>query len=540
MIQPKKPTEKKYFLIYARKSSEAEDRQVSSIPDQLNELKTVIDSNNLEIIDPPFTEAQSAKAPGRKEFAKMIELIDSRKDIKGIIVWKLDRLFRNPKDEGEIRQFLSDGRIEEIITPSKTYYEADSDFIMAVEGAQAQRFIRDLRQNTARGINSKLTKGIAPILAPPGYRNAIEKKQGERDIQPHPIQFPLMRKVFELFLTGNYSIAGLHEEILKLGIKSSRGQIVSKTQLSVILHNPFYTGTRFIFNHKLYSNGIHKPMITDAEYDRIQDILEGNSRPRGQVNHSLLTGLITCGECNMSITSEIQRKRYKNGTTQEIIYYRCTKKNKEIKCNQKYIRAEELERQANLFLKRMELSPRFVDWAIKWLKEKHKDQGIVRDASLNQAQQAYNEVIVKLGRVVDLMISGVITPDEGTIKKQALEEEKGVLSDKLSQIDTHVSEWTDLAIQTFDFITKVREKFKNGTIEQRKTILRVIGSNLILKDKILTIEARTPFMHVQRVAEQLGNKSKLTSHESIRAEGFGVEDGVRTRDIQLHKLALYH
>ena len=73
-----------------------------------------------------------------------------------------------------------DGRIEEIITPSKTYYEVDSDFIMAVEGAQAQRFIRDLREDTMRGVNSKLNKGIAPILAPPGYRNCVEKRQGEK------------------------------------------------------------------------------------------------------------------------------------------------------------------------------------------------------------------------------------------------------------------------------------------------------------------------------------------------------------------------
>ena len=46
-----------------------------------------------------------------------------------------------------------------------------------LKGAQAQRFISDLKKDTARGIQSKLNKGIVPILAPPGYRNALEKRQ---------------------------------------------------------------------------------------------------------------------------------------------------------------------------------------------------------------------------------------------------------------------------------------------------------------------------------------------------------------------------
>ncbi len=189
-LQPIIAQKSNEYFIYARKSEEAEDRQVQSIGDQLRqaeELKAKLSITTKAT----YSESMSAKMPGRPEFNKMIEEIDKTGGIKGIIVWKLNRLFRNPEDEGKIRQRLSDGRISEIITPSKTYYEADSDFIMAVEGAQAQRFIRDLREDTARGINSKLKKGIAPILAPPGYKNDIAKRQGERDIIPHETQFPL-------------------------------------------------------------------------------------------------------------------------------------------------------------------------------------------------------------------------------------------------------------------------------------------------------------------------------------------------------------
>src|SRR5688500_11030158 len=105
-LTSKTSAEKKHYFIYARKSEEAEDRQVQSIGDQLKiaeELKSKLDINTKAT----YSESMSAKMPGRPQFNKMIEEIDSAEGIQGIIVWKLNRLFRNPEDEGKIRQRLS-------------------------------------------------------------------------------------------------------------------------------------------------------------------------------------------------------------------------------------------------------------------------------------------------------------------------------------------------------------------------------------------------------------------------------------------------
>ncbi len=500
---------KKFYLIYCRKSSEAEDRQVESIPDQLKVATDIKIQRSLNVIKTPFAESRSAKKPGRPEFNRMIEEIDKRNDIKGIICWKLNRLFRNPEDEGKIRQRLSDGRIEEIITPSKTYLEADSDFTMAVEGAQAQRFIKDLREDTARGVKSKLDKGIAPILAPPGYRNCIEKRQGERDIEPVSAQFTLVRNLFDFFLTGNYSVQQLWFKAEELGVRSNRGKIVSRTQLYQMLKNPFYTGTRYIYAGKLYTNGIHKRMLTDEEFDRVQEILSGRSHPRGSIHTGLLTGIMRCGNCGRAITSEVKTKHYKNGTSQTFIYYRCTKKWMGKKCTQPYIRAEELEKQVLNYFDGLQLSPRFVEWAIKWLKVMHGKQEELREAKYRATEQAYQEVVRKIGKVVDFTLSEMLTAEEGMAKKQELELEKKRLSEELEKIDNHVSEWSNLAIQTFDLVKNIKERFTNGTIEQRKTILRVIGSNLTLKDKTIQIEIRNPFEYIQKVVSQLNDNKRF-------------------------------
>lgn len=497
-------TEKKYYIIYARKSSEDEDRQMASIEDQVKVLKDLARAKNLPILK-IFKESKSAKAPGRPVFNEKIDLINSRDDIKGIICWKLNRESRNPVDTGTLQWLLASRKIEEIVTPSRTYYEADSDFIMAVEGAQAQRFIRDLKEDTARGVNSKLSKGMAPILALPGYKNDITKRQGERDIIPNEVQFPLVRKLLELFMTRNFSVQQLWCEAQKLNIRNSRGQLISKTQLYKMLRNPFYTGTRFIYAGKLYTNGVHKRMITDAEFDLIQEILDGRSHPRGEVHRDLLTGIMRCGECGMMITSEVKTKHYKNGNSQTFVYYRCTKKFNAKKCTQSYLPAKELEEQVISFLDSITLSEDFAQWAIKWLQVMHSNQEELRAAKYKATEQSYQEVVKRLNNATEMMLKGALQIDRGMEIQKELELEKSRLHEELTKMDSHVTEWSNLAVQTFDLVRNIKERFTNGSIEQRKTILRTVGSNLVIFNKKVDITIRNPFEYIQKAVSVIND-----------------------------------
>lgn len=445
-------------------------------------------------------------------FNEMMALIESRSDIKGILCWKLNRLFRNPKDEGSIRWLLSSKVIEEIVTPHKTYYEADSDFILAVEGAQAQRFIKDLREDTQRGIDSKIKKGFAPVLAPPGYRNNIEKRQGEKDISPHPVYFTLMRKLFEEALTGNFTLQGLANKAKAMGIKNSRNKEISKTQMAKIVRNPFYTG-RFIYGKKLYQ-GAHQAMLTDDEFDLLQDILSGKSRPR-KIRHDFWhTGIpIICGECGCQITGDHKVKHYKNGKTQVFNYARCTKKNKKVQCSQKYIEAEKLKKQVLEILATMKLSRRFVDWAIKWLNVVNQDQKEARDARYNALKKSYEETVKKIDALLDLKLSKLISNEEFSEKRQSLLEEKAKIQENLAKVDRHIDDWTELAAKTFDFASTAVERFEKGDVEERKTILKAVGSHLILKDQKLIIEARTPFLKIQNALSEIKASERLEPEE---------------------------
>ena len=158
------------------------------------------------------------------------------------------------------------------------------------------------------------------------------------------------------------------------------------------------------------------------------------------------------------------------------------------------------------YLDTLQLSDKFIEWSVKWLQVMHDKQGELREAKYNAAERAYKDVVKKIERCVSITLSGMITMEEGAAMKLELEAEKQNLSGELSKLDKHVNEWSNLAINTFEFVQNIKQKFRDGTIEQKKTILRVIGSDLILKDKKLDIEIRTPFTYISKVVNELKDR----------------------------------
>src|SRR3989338_2230583 len=88
------------YVIYARKSTEEDDRQILSIEAQLTELREFAAKEKLEIVA-SFHEAKTAKEPGRIVFGEMLSFIE-KGQADGILSWNPDRLARNSVDGGRI------------------------------------------------------------------------------------------------------------------------------------------------------------------------------------------------------------------------------------------------------------------------------------------------------------------------------------------------------------------------------------------------------------------------------------------------------
>ncbi len=333
------------YIIYARKSSESEDRQVQSIDDQVNRLKKLANEQGLKVSD-ILIEAKSAKQPdSRPHFDKMLQAIESG-EADGILCWQINRLSRNPIDSARVQWLLQRDILKSIQTIDREYLPSDNVLLFNVESGIANQYIIDLRKNTLRGTLSKLEKGGFPNRPPIGYLNDKEEKIVIKDSE----RFHFVRKMWDLMLTGRYSPPQILEIANSWGLRTPKtkktgGKELSRSAVYNIFANLFYAGI-IEYDGNQY-DGKHEHMITLEEYDKVQFLLGRKGRPRSKKHKFAFTGLIQCGECGCFYTAETKKKYIKStGEIRNYTYYHCTRRSKKIKCSQrKVIREDNLERQ---------------------------------------------------------------------------------------------------------------------------------------------------------------------------------------------------
>ena len=380
------------YIFYKRKSSDSEDKQILSLVSQDRVIKESISGFTSLHFVANFEESMSAKAPGRPKFNKMCELLEQGR-AKFIICWQLNRLARNPVDGGRIIWLVQHYGVK-IITPSKTYAFNDI-LLMYVEFAMSNQFINDLRKNTLRGLGDKLKSGIAPILAPIGYYNDVTKKQGLRDILIDEQRFSLVRKMWDLLLTGNYTPPRILDIATnKWGLRQRNGRKLSRSKIYELFRNMFYSG-KFEYGGKLYQ-GIHKPMITIEEYEKAQKILgkRGSFKFRlSEHSFAFNNAMISC-TCGSSITAHERYRKIcphchlkynsvvneicpKCGTlapekTTYFCYYHCGRKVNP-KCKQPSVKPKDLYDQIDKVISFLTLPEEFIHWALAKLRKSHEE-----------------------------------------------------------------------------------------------------------------------------------------------------------------------
>jgi len=483
------------YIIYCRKSSESEEKQVLSIESQIKELKDLTERLKLPVSE-LLTESQSAKYPGRAVFNSLLKKV-SKGEVKGIVSWKLDRLARNPIDGAALVWSLDQGKIQEIVTPYNILRNNSNDkFLMQLEFGMAKKYVDDLCDNIRRGNRAKLEKGWLPGLPPLGYLN----EPNDRTIVPDPQTYDLVRLMWEMLLHGTppiqiYRIArdewGLRRRIYK---GKSEGTL-SISSISKMFTNPFYYG--LIQRKEGIYQGKHVPMITEEEYWRAQKILGRKGKPRPQKHNFAFAGLIRCGSCGGLITAENKIKRQKNGNVHEYTYYHCTKKTPDRRCEEKPIRLEDLEKQVSEYLERIYVPKAILDLWVEYIEKstnaEMKEAWEIRQSLTNSLKGC----VRKLENLNQMRLRDLISDEEYIKEKKKLIDEKIALEEAIKNDGEIVDEVNRETIDAVVFAHVAMERFKNGSLSEKRTILGKIGSNLTLKGKKLIINAATPFTFLQ-------------------------------------------
>ena len=516
------------YRLYARKSTDTEDKQVQSLDDQVKCMTDIAKREGLHIIGEPIRESQSAKRPNvRPKFAALLEEIESGK-IDGVICWKLDRLSRNPTDSGRIQQLSQDNKLKHIQTAEKSYFPEDNAIVFSVEAGMSNQYIRELATNTKRGMRSKAEKGDKPGIPPIGYLNDRLSKT----IIADPERFALVRILWDKMLTGTYSIAQLvkiADEELHITTPhrgKTGGKPIAYSSLCNIFRNHFYTG-KLSFLGKLY-DGNQPPMVTDEEFRRVQAIIDPKhaTRPKDISNDFLFRNLFKCGECGFAITAEKKYKTIKStGERREYIYYHCTGKNKTAKCSQPHMCApeDELIRQIKQKLSRFTIDPDFYRLAIEALAQE-EDEVVAKDQSKTSARdKAIEKKKEAISRLRRMRYEGEADDDTWYFAElKALEDKLTALQNDRNQSEYKARNWREVADEVFTFARYAKEDFDADDLEKKRTVIAKMGAKLEILDRTIQFIPNRYFIPIEKMNERQLQLSGMvrTDSDKIKSPAF--------------------
>jgi len=500
------------YVIYARKSTESEDRQALSIQSQIFEMKEVAKREHLKIVE-VLEESKSAKQPGRPIFNEMIEKFKNGK-YEGILCWKIDRLARNSLDAGMVQWLLEKGTIKQIKTFERDYNPSDNVVMASIEFSMANQYVRDLSKNVKRGQAEKIRRGEYPATPPLGY--VLDYKTKKILLDEDRWQF--IKDAFRLYATGNYSLPTLSKKLYDDGFRSRKDKRVYGGTIYKILKNPLYYGW-FRWNGEIHS-GIHTPIVSKKLFDEVEEIFNPRQHIVERNIHNFpFRGHLTCGECGLKITAETQK-----GHT----YYHCTKSKGSDKCSQKYLREEVLINEIDKALAKLKINEDVLDLMIEASKEDSKKEwDNARDIEKkNQMLLANNKF--RQDSLIEKFIDNAIPKEIYNRKLAELSNEQASLEDNHRSAKENFRNVFEKIEQAAIFTKNAKGIYAKGDKETKKEVVSIISSNITIKDQqILDFTLAIPFNGVMEFVEN--EKNGKGGNPRLRTEAFPLDKANKTK-----------
>ena len=320
------PIQKVRYVLYARKSTESEERQVLSIDSQIKEMLQLAERDNLDIVE-IRRESHSAKESGQRPvYREILEDIRGGR-FNGILTWAPDRLSRNAGDLGSIVDLMDQQRLMEIRTYGQTFKNSPNEkFLLMILCSQAKLENDNKSINVKRGLRTRVEMGLWPGPPPTGY---MKEKRMDRKCETliDPERAPVIKKMFEKVAYEHWSGRKIYNWLkFDLNFKSGTGKKnLSLGNIYRLLDNTFYYGV-FEYPRKSgnWYTGKHEPIITKELFDLVQSQIKSQIL-RVEGKEFAFTKMMTCRLCGSGISADEKFKKKRGGGVHRYVYYGCTK-----------------------------------------------------------------------------------------------------------------------------------------------------------------------------------------------------------------------
>ena len=442
----------------------------------------------------------------RKEFNKMLEYLYANPDIRNLVFEKVDRASRNFKDSLKLDEWLNGDPERQIHfvkqnliihQNSKSHEKFQWDIYLVL----ARQYSNNLSEETKKGMIEKAEQNWYPGNHKRGYKTVGDTGQKIWAIDDSSTsEAPYIKRAFELYDTGQYTLLSLTKKLVREGWKTGTGKPIAKSTVHKVLKDNFYCG-EFEWNNKHYKDGNHDALIPKELFQRVQDRIERKLVGKAQKHDFLFAQLLNCGECGRTVCGEIQK-----GHT----YHRCTRYNNN--CTQRgCIREEELEKQVIEHLGRLHVNnTRLAEWLRDALKESHADEVKYHNEALTELNTRLQRTQQRVDTLYDEKIDGNITNEFYEKKFEQYSDELNVIATSIAKHKNASLSYVELGSHILDLTQQAKKLYTNkATKKQKRKLLGVVFEQLLVKDKVVTPVFNKPFEFIAERVNTL-NSGEIT------------------------------
>lgn len=494
------------YILYARKSSEKEDQQAKSIEEQRQVMEEKVLRLGLQVVE-TICEEKSAKTPYRRPgFDRMVELLKEGK-ADAIVTYHVNRLSRNRIESGVIEHYLQERVITEIITAERTYYPEDNGIVLAVEGAQANQYSRDLSKVVKRGMDFKAAEGWLPHLVPEGYVN----EPYTREIINDSVRFSLLKRAWEEMSTGTVTLAELADHLASWGYVGRNGRKWNKQDLSRMFARPFYTG-HFVWGGRI-RQGKHEAMVSMEMYDKVRSILDRSGQKRGYKQRFPYTGLIRC-QCGRLYTAE---RIYKDNGKQ-YAYYRCS----DYTCKNRRLTEKEVDQQVYDLVSKLKtnINPKYLEFARKEVDRWYGRESGVEESTMKNLHSQDERLQKELTGLIRMMAMELISQDDFLTRQTAIKSELSNVRLNCARAEERLEKARAQVLKVCDLARTAQEKFELGGIDERRALALDLGTGFTVENGVLTLAVKEILQPAMFELTKKGSKS-LDPHISEQVVSLG-------------------
>ncbi|MBP9715452.1 MAG: recombinase family protein [Candidatus Pacebacteria bacterium] len=479
------------------------EEQTENSPEAQNFRMDAYFSNRKYEIIKRFNFVESAYKLKRDTFDEIMDFIveASKKEKIAVGFDKVDRLSRNIFDkrvaklydlaiENKIElHFVSDGQVID------DKMSASDKFAFGIKLGLAKYYSDAIGDNVKRAFEQKRRNGEWTGAVRLGYLNISldEEKRLRKTIEIDPERGYLVQKMFELYATGEHSLETVKKKITDLGLRTLKGNKISKSGIENILKDSFYCGIAMSKKYGNYAH-IYPKLISKELFDKCQEIrLKRRNKPSKVVSKDFIfKGLLRCHNCGCSISAEIKKGKF--------VYYSCT--NGKGICKRVYIPENELLKPVYEVLERFEsITEKAQNQLVNEIRKNTEMEVVFHKAQINRIQTEYNKLKLKQDRLLEAYLDQSITKDVYDKKHQEYQDQIQTLEIEMSEHSKADYNYQTTVATVISVARKAKTIFDNSSEPARKRqFLNYILQNPTVNGKKLYFTIASPFNLVLELA----------------------------------------